>query len=119
MSEGKSISMFLQRYLWQYPNSVPELIQKELDTFSPAIQSVLSNRGITSLENALNFLLPKAPEWSSKINLLHSDKASQLIIDAIQNKEVIGVYGDYDADGITSTALIALALREIGASVIT
>ena len=111
--------MSLQRYLWQYPNPVPELIQKELDTFSPAIQSVLSNRGITSLEDALNFLLPKAPEWSSKTNLLHSDKASQLIIDAIQNKEVIGVYGDYDADGITSTALITLALREIGASVIT
>jgi single-stranded-DNA-specific exonuclease len=111
--------MSLQRYLWQYPNPVPEIIQEELDTFSPAIQSVLSNRGITTLEDALNFLLPKAPEWSSKINLLHSDKASQLIIDAIQNKEVIGVYGDYDADGITSTALITLALRELGASVIT
>jgi len=110
--------MSLHRYLWQYPNPVLEFIKEELDTFSPAFQSVLSNRGITSLKDALNFLLPQTPEWSSKINLRHSDKASKLIIDAIQNNEIIGVYGDYDADGITSTALITLALREIGASVI-
>ncbi len=110
--------MSLQRFIWHYPNPVPEVVQIELDTFSPVFQSVLFRRGISALDNAHDFLLPKAPEWSSKINLLHSVKASELIINAIENEEIIGVYGDYDADGITSTALITLALREIGASVL-
>ena len=107
-----------QRYLWRYPSSVPEDVQNELDTFSSAIQSILYQRGINTLEDALDFLLPKAPGWYSKLNLLHVNKACHLILDAIQNKEVIVVYGDYDADGITSTALVTLALREIGANVI-
>lgn len=110
--------MSSQRYLWHYPNPVPEDVQIELDTFSPAIQSVLYQRSISSLDDALDFLLPKAPGWYSKINLLHTDKACQHILTAIQNNDVIAVYGDYDADGITSTALITLALREIGATVI-
>jgi len=107
-----------QRFLWRYPTSVPEDVQNDLDTFSPAIQSVLYQRGINTLEDALSFLLPKAPGWYSNINLLHVEKACQLILDSIQDKEVIAVYGDYDADGITSTALVTLALREIGAIVI-
>ena len=102
-----------QRYLWHYPNSVPGSVQDDLDTFSPAFQSILYQRGINSLEEALNFLLPKAPEWTSKINLLQTDTACRIIMDSIQNKEIIAVYGDYDADGITSTALITLALREL------
>jgi len=110
--------MSTQRYLWQYPCPVPKDVQSALDTFSPAIQSVLYQRGINSLADALDFLLPKVPGWHSNINLLHSEKACQLILDSIQNKAVIAVYGDYDADGITSTALLTLALREIGATVI-
>ena len=83
-----------------------------------AFQSVLYNREIRTLEDAFNFLLPKAPEWSSAINLLHAEKAAKIILGSIKDNEIIGVYGDYDADGITSTALLTLALREIGASVI-
>ena len=107
-----------QRYLWQYPPPVPEEVQIDLDTFSSAIQSVLYQRGIRSLEDALNFLLPKAPGWYSKINILQVEKACQLILEAIQKKDTIAVYGDYDADGITSTALVTLALKEIGTIII-
>jgi len=106
-----------QRYLWRFPPPVPVDVENELDTFSPAIQSVLYQRGICTLEDALNFLLPKAPGWYAKIDLLHVDKACQLIMDAIKQKERIAVYGDYDADGITSTALVTLALQELGAIV--
>lgn len=110
--------MSLQKYIWQFPNSVPDDVQVELDTFSPAFQSILFRRGFFTLEEAHEFLLPKSPPWSEKINLLHSERASEIIFNAIKNDELIAVYGDYDADGISSTALLTLALREIGASVI-
>jgi single-stranded-DNA-specific exonuclease len=110
--------MSTQRYLWQYPGPVPVSVQKALDTFSPPMQSVLNNRGITSIEDAHDFLVPQAPAWADETNLRDSLKASELIIEAIGNNELIGVYGDYDADGITSTALLTLGLRDIGATVI-
>jgi single-stranded-DNA-specific exonuclease len=110
--------MSSQRYIWKYPESVPDFIRLELDNFSQPVQSVLYQRGIRSNEQALNFLLPKAPDWSTNINLLQAEKASQLILNALDHKDLIAVYGDYDADGITSTALLTLALREIGGEVL-
>jgi len=110
--------MSSQRYLWQYPDPVPISVKRALDIFSSVTQSVLFQRGIKSIEDAHDFLLPKAPEWATSTNLLDSFKAAQLILETIDKNEIIAVYGDYDADGITSTALVTLALRKIGASVI-
>ena len=110
--------MSQQRYHWQEPNQIPDDIQIELSSFSPVFQSILYQRGISTNSDALDFLLPKPPGWYPNINLLQVEKACQLISEMINSKKKIAVYGDYDADGITSTALLTLALREIGASVI-
>ncbi len=47
--------------------------------------------------------------------LLHCDKASRLIADAIAANDMITIIGDFDADGATSTSLCMLALSEMGA----
>ena len=49
--------------------------------------------------------------------MLGMDKAVKRIYKAIENKESIVVYGDYDADGITSTAVLVSTLRDLGAKV--
>jgi len=73
----------------------------ELSSYSPLMQTLLSNRGINTKESADIFL---NPNYSRDINdpfLIHGmQKAVDRILDAIEKKEQIVVYSDYDADGI-------------------
>lgn len=85
------------------------------DTFqgvSPFIAEILARRGVQSeqeLDLKLKYLL--AP------NMKGLEQAIQIIDQAIDEQKKIVIVGDYDADGATSTALMILALREMGANV--
>lgn len=98
---------------WIEPNPIPNDIDHEFAAFSPVFRSVLYQRGLFIEDEVLNFLLPKEPNWYSSEQLLHIENACNLIQDSIQNQDIIAVYGDYDADGITSTVLLSLALLKI------
>lgn len=79
---------------------------------SPFIAQILARRGVQSeqeLELKLKHLL--AP------NLKGLPQAIELLDQAIDQQKKIVIVGDYDADGATSTALMVLALREMGAQV--
>ena len=79
---------------------------------SPFIAQILARRGVQSeqeLELKLKHLL--APTMKGL------DAAIQLIDQAIDQQKKIVIVGDYDADGATSTALMILALRDMGANV--
>ncbi|OJU96463.1 MAG: single-stranded-DNA-specific exonuclease RecJ [Acinetobacter sp. 38-8] len=76
------------------------------------IAEILARRGVQSeqeLELKLKHLLPP--------NLKGLDQAVELIDQAIDQKKQMVIVGDYDADGATSTALMLLVLKEIGANV--
>lgn len=98
---------------WIEPNPIPNDIDHELAAFSPVFRSVLYQRGLFTEDEILNYLLPKEPNWYSSEQLLHIENACNLIQNSIQNQDIIAVYGDYDADGITSTVLLSLALLKI------
>lgn len=86
----------------------PELFQG----MSPFIADILARRGVQSLQELelkLKYLLKPAMK-----GLL---EATVLIDQAIDQQKKIVIVGDYDADGATSTALMILALREMGANV--
>jgi len=110
--------MKLDNYRWRLPEPVPLEVRSKLDSFSLPFQSILFQRELNTTEEALQFLLPEQPSWSAQTELRHFNKACQLIQKAISSGQPIGVFGDYDADGITATALLTLALREIHSSVI-
>ncbi len=110
--------MKLDNYSWRLPAPVPPEVRSKLDSFSLPFQSILFQRELNTTEEALQFLLPEQPSWSAQTELRHLNKACQLIQKAISSGQPIGVFGDYDADGITATALLTLALREIHSSVI-
>ena len=79
---------------------------------SPFIAQILARRGVQSeqeLELKLKYLL--AP------NMKGLEQAIQIMDQAIDDKNKIVIVGDYDADGATSTALMVLALRDMGATV--
>ena len=85
---------------------------------SPLIVQVLINRGIETLEQAEVYINPESqilplpleefPDLAISVDLLKG---------AITNREKIAICGDYDADGMTSTALLLRALRHLGAQV--
>ncbi len=103
----------------QYPQS-PELCARISETLqiSPAIAQVLLNRDLRSIDKIVAFLNPGDPNLS-EITLEQSslEAASQLIMGHIAAQSPILVYGDYDADGVTSVSIITQALRAAGANV--
>ncbi len=82
------------------------------------LRHILSNRGISDAD-AEKFLNPSVKEYMPDPFVLRDMQiAAQIISNAILNNEKIAVYGDYDVDGITSTAIFVKYLRLVGADVI-
>jgi single-stranded-DNA-specific exonuclease len=94
----------------------PEAIQ-ELSGYPPILRQILYNRGYRTHEQARLFLEAQTPPGSQPLDLLNLPKAVDRINYAIQHHENIVVYGDYDADGVTATALLGLALKGLGGEV--
>ncbi|MBE2268595.1 MAG: single-stranded-DNA-specific exonuclease RecJ, partial [Anaerolinea sp.] len=83
----------------------------------PVIAETLVRRGITSISAARGFLDPDAYHPASPFDLPDMDRAVERLYTAINGREKIGVWGDFDVDGQTSTALLVSALRQMGADV--
>ncbi|MBI5963493.1 MAG: single-stranded-DNA-specific exonuclease RecJ [Chloroflexi bacterium] len=81
----------------------------------PLIAQTLLRRGISSPVEAEAFLHPDAIPSTPFPNI---DSAVDRIVSAIHNKELICVWGDFDVDGQTSTALLVQTLRGLGANVL-
>ena len=82
---------------------------------STHLATILSQRNIP-YQDVENFLNPKISTLMPNPSILKDmDKASQRIAKAIINKEKIGIIGDYDADGATSTSVMRLFLTYLGA----
>ncbi|EGJ35160.1 exonuclease RecJ [Moorena producens 3L] len=85
---------------------------------SPLIAQLLINRGIETSEQAEVFLNPLSQVMPAPIDEFPDLAISVgMLTEAIANQEKIAICGDYDADGMTSTALLLRALRWLGADV--
>ncbi len=83
------------------------------------VKNILKGRGIVSDADIELFLSPSIKEYMPNPSVLQDmDVASQLIADAIENHKKIAIYGDYDVDGITSTAVFVKYLRALGVDVV-
>jgi len=106
---------------WQLYPRQPEAEQnlvRELG-ISPVLAQVLVNRGVVSADGARQFLWPPASlkEWGRGRYPLTAEKvkeAAQRILAAGRCGVKVLVYGDYDVDGVTATAIMLTALREAG-----
>lgn len=79
---------------------------------------LLAKRGLTAEVSARWFSPVYDRDVFDPLTLQDMDKAVDRIWRAIKKKERILVYGDYDADGITSTAILVITLQELGAHVV-
>jgi single-stranded-DNA-specific exonuclease len=92
-----------------------EMLTKELN-ITPLVAQLLVNRGIDTVENARYFLFG-AEMFHDPFLLKDMDKAVYRIKEAIDNQEPILIYGDYDADGVSSTTVMMKTLLDLGALV--
>ena len=83
------------------------------------LRDILASRGVTGDAEVQRFLNPTIKEYMPDPSVLQDmDTAARLIADAIVTGDRIAIYGDYDVDGITSTAIFVKYLRGLGADVI-
>lgn len=81
------------------------------------LAKLLSQRGITSGEEAKTFLDERIYTPTGAWELPDTDKAVERILQAIESKQHITVYGDYDVDGVTGTSVLYSVLKQLGADV--
>ncbi len=92
-------------------------LAQKLDIPEPIAQ-ILINRGINSAEEGEAFLKPSLSQLYSPFYMKDMDLAVGIILRSLEAGKKIAVYGDYDADGITATALLVSLLRDLGGEAI-
>lgn len=105
---------------WQiFPAQVSQSYHiAQATALSPLLAQVLINRGIYTPEQAWEFLDPETLLLPSPLDEFPDlEKSLEVLVDAIATQKKILICGDYDADGMTSTALLMRSLRYLGASV--
>ncbi|MFC1898541.1 single-stranded-DNA-specific exonuclease RecJ [Candidatus Cloacimonadota bacterium] len=81
------------------------------------IAEMLVRRELTDFDEIHNFFEPSLAKVNDPFIFKDMEKAVQRVIQAIEKQELITIYGDYDVDGTTSTAMLYLGLRKVGAIV--
>lgn len=93
--------------IWKLQPASPYVSRFASDAgITPLKAQLLINRGISDGDSATSFLSPRLAGLLDPMLLKDMDKAVDSILYAIENHEHIAVYGDYDADGITATAVL-------------
>jgi single-stranded-DNA-specific exonuclease len=93
------------------------LLQKELGVL-PVTAQLLVNRGFVDKETASSFLSPELKDLHDPFLLSGMSEAVSRLADAVKAGEKVAIYGDYDVDGTTSTALLYLFFKSIGVEVL-
>ncbi|MFP4416609.1 MAG: single-stranded-DNA-specific exonuclease RecJ [Chitinivibrionales bacterium] len=82
---------------------------------SPLLATILAARGLRTFDECKRFFRPGHTHFNDPFLLDGMEKAVDRIAGAINQGEKITIYGDYDVDGVTSTALMVRVLRHLGA----
>jgi single-stranded-DNA-specific exonuclease len=97
-------------------NGLVQTIQQEL-SISSVLAKILVTRGIATAEEARDFMNMDESRVHNPYLLKDMDIAVERIRQAIDKEQKIIVYGDYDADGVSSTTVMLTALQDLGANV--
>lgn len=102
---------------WQIQAPLTPEADQALDKFPPVLRQLLFNRGYATDAEARAFLKASPDHDMSPWGLKDMAIAVDRIIQSIEQKEKIVIYGDYDVDGVTSTALLVQVLGALEADV--
>lgn len=108
------------KYLWHVPDCDQDLILKIAADFSLSmpVANVLASRGFNTKESIKDFLFTTYDQVMAQMDSMKDATiAIERIKLAIDQKEKILIFGDYDVDGITSSAMMMQCLKMLGADV--
>jgi single-stranded-DNA-specific exonuclease len=83
----------------------------------PLTARILVSRGLVDLSRITRFLVPRLADLRPPDGMADLDRALERLQAALQGGQRIGVFGDYDVDGVTTAAILTLALRGLGGTV--
>ncbi|MCB9808794.1 single-stranded-DNA-specific exonuclease RecJ [Candidatus Nomurabacteria bacterium] len=99
-----------------FTDALPEDIAQQLHTFHPLVQNILFRAGITTTHEAKKFLAPDYAALSNPALFADMEIATARLVSALKKGEHIGIYADYDADGIPGACVIYNTLRACNVS---
>ena len=116
--ERVDVFLITPTYEWQFAPQVEDAdftkIAKKAG-LGPEVARLLFERGIQDEESLKKFLEPSLEDLHDPYLLHDMDKAVERIRQAIEEGENILIYGDYDADGMTSASIVKESLEQLGA----
>lgn len=104
---------------WRYSEPDPALVdqfRKSL-SYTTTTATLLANRNLKTVDEARDFLQPSLQHLRSPLAIRDLSRAVERIVTAIEKAEPILIFGDYDVDGITATAVLEQFLQTAGACV--
>ena len=99
---------------WQIDPQITIEADRELNNFPPLFRQLFFNRGYATEESARFFLKAQAPFNTSPWQLEGMARAVDRIVIAVESNELIIIYGDFDVDGVTATALMVNVIGKLG-----
>ncbi|MEI8032598.1 MAG: single-stranded-DNA-specific exonuclease RecJ [Chlorobiaceae bacterium] len=110
----------MKRYRWNILSPAPESVLALSGTInvSEPLSKALCNRGITTFDAAKSYFRSSLADLPSPFLMQDMRKSVDRVLEAVRNHEKIMLYGDYDVDGTTGTAMLFLFLKELEAELI-
>ncbi|GMQ63762.1 single-stranded-DNA-specific exonuclease RecJ [Vallitalea maricola] len=107
------------KYIWNLKQKNEKLVEELSEKYkmSTIMATILANRNIVIEKDIVRFLNADKDKFYDPYLMEDMDKAVERIITAIDKNEKITIYGDYDVDGITSTSVLYMYLKENAAQV--
>ena len=104
---------------WEIASKDPQVAEKLAAALQirPLAARLLVNRGITTIEAAHEFLAPSLQRLHDPYLMHGMAEAVDRLVRSLRSQESIVIYGDYDVDGITATAVLRWFFRDIGVPV--
>ncbi|MGH8023335.1 MAG: single-stranded-DNA-specific exonuclease RecJ [Limisphaerales bacterium] len=104
------------KFSWSLPPSQPLLAGRLASALAlpPLLAQCLLNRGLSEIPSIEDFLAPRLKHLSDPFLLPDMEKAVERLLRARADNETLVIFGDYDVDGVTATALLMDALRPLG-----
>ncbi len=105
----------MKEKIWKIKKNPPKNFFKKFPSLNPIILKLLYHRGLKDQKSIKDFFEPKYENLFKKLKDPEVEKIKKRLKKAIESKEKIGIWGDYDVDGISSVALLWELLSKLNA----